>query len=139
MRPTPPELPDDPFSDNPDFILGVEGYYLDLMPYVERQWTCAAVGCTRHTTVRDYGHETKFWWRKRWLTRAENFYLCGPHARRERAFVKESRNLTVAEVLERLPFKLKERHEWCVFTGCKEVNFGPSPLSDDPDQSPLKT
>jgi hypothetical protein len=135
MRPPPPELPDDPFTDDPDFILGVEGYYLDLMPYVERKWTCAAVGCTRHTTVRDYGHEKYFWWRKRWLSRTENFFFCGPHAKRERAFLKESRtgNLSVAEIIQRLPFPLKDQSEWGTLTGCKEVNFDNTPKTRTDD------
>lgn len=139
MKPPPPELPDDPFSDDPDFILGVEGYHLDTMPYVERRWTCAAAGCTRHTLVRDYGHPRMFRWRKRWLSRTDNFYLCGVHARQERAFLKNSRHLTVAEVVARSPFELKDRAAWGALTGCKEVNFDTWRALSDNNDHPLKT
>lgn len=130
MRPPPPELPDDPFSDDPDFILGVEGYYLDIMPYVERRWTCAWAGCTRHTKVRDYGHPTMFRFRKLWCG-PYHYYLCAAHTRAAR-----SRHRDLLE--DPLEGHLKPLAERSVLTGEKRVNFDTWRTLSDNDH-PLKT
>lgn len=133
MRPKPPEMPDDPLEDeqrSPFQIMQLPRAELDVMPYIEKVWTCGADGCARHTKVREYGHPTHFYWRKRWHHRFYTYYLCGPHAKRERAFVKANRHLSVREVVENSPFPLKDRSAWCAFTGGRPVNLGPEPPPD---------
>ncbi len=136
-RPKPPEMPDNPLDDaelTPFQIMKRPRAELDVMPYIEKVWTCAAVGCDRHTKVREYAHPTHFYWHRRWLHRFYTYYLCSRHAKLERAFIKANKHLSVAEIVENNPFPLKDRSAWCAFTGGTPVNLGPPP--DDPIDHP---
>jgi len=122
MRPPPPELPDDPLSDNPDILLGLDRWQLDMMPHVERRWTCAWAGCTKHTTVRDYGHPTRFRWRRLWCG-PYHYWLCARHTKEARR-----RASLIDDPLEN---HLKPMDQRALLTGEKRVNFDTRPLSED--------
>jgi hypothetical protein len=119
MRPPIPEMPDDPIADGEPPSLSVlrskTRAELDDMPYIEKWWTCAAMGCKCRTIVRDYSHPTHFYWRRRFMWRRSYYYLCARHTRLERNHKQTlPRNLTIAELAQRMPFELKPFSEWYI-------------------------
>lgn len=122
MRPIPPEMPDDPIADMDaggmciDMLTKMTRAELDMVPYTEYLWTCAAEGCTRCTTVRDYGHyfiTGHIYWRRRFMVITSYYYLCSRHSKIERKFLRSFDRTTyeVADVVKGQPFALKPRSE----------------------------
>lgn len=118
-RPPLPDLTDDDlkeiFGPPPVSALSAKNWYqlfkipretLDEMPYIERQWCCAAKDCQRTTTIRDYGHPRYMYWRRRWTCLDNYYYLCGRH--------KDLRYHTDA---------LKPREEHSILLGNNPKNF----------------
>lgn len=112
-------MPDDPIADGEPPSLSIlrnkTRAELDDMSYVEKWWTCAAEGCKCRTTVRDYGHETHFYWRRRFMNRYSYYFLCGRHTKIERKFLQRApKNMTIADVVKNAPFPLKPFNQWFI-------------------------
>lgn len=88
----PRELPPFPHKAHDLWRLGKA--LLDAMPYIERRWACACKDCQRTTAVRDYGHPTHVYWRRRWMDLQWYCYLCGKHKHFEGTFEMKPRDET---------------------------------------------
>jgi hypothetical protein len=55
---------------------------LDNVEFTLKKWVCQCKGCTRGTTVRDYGISPEFYWPSRgrgWRNLNFSYFMCGKH------------------------------------------------------------
>lgn len=63
---------------------------LKLVPFDKRKWLCGVKGCTRHTTVKDYGLSPEYYWRGLWVNISTEVFLCVNHFKQYKDAGKDS-------------------------------------------------
>jgi hypothetical protein len=63
---------------------------LKLVPFDKRKWVCGVAGCSKYTSIKDYGISPQYNWRGIWVDISAEFFLCAIHFKQYKAAGKDS-------------------------------------------------
>jgi hypothetical protein len=63
---------------------------LKLVPFDKKKWACGVVGCSKLTTIKDYGISPQYNWQGNWIDSTIEVFLCSNHFKQYKAAGKDN-------------------------------------------------